>query len=242
MTQLDAKNIAWQRSDYAQQLFAAERLILELAMRQAVGPSTLQIGGMLDESVVMDCDLPFLIRSSFRPSNTDKVVDMYSDPAFLPFAPESFSTVVLPHVIEGHELPHQVLREAHRVLQHEGHLVLSGFNPFSILGAQRWLHKRAAFKGQYYSARRVIDWLQLLGFDVVAKATYQYAPLSKSPRTRKSMQFLESVGHRLLPMTGGGYMITAKRRDVGMTLVGKVKYKNSKRARLATSAAKAALK
>ena len=95
MPQLDTKNIAWQRSEYAQQLFAAEHDVLELAMRQAVGPSTLQIGGMLDESVVKGCDLPFLIRSSFRPSNTDKVVDMYSDPAFLPFAPESFSTVAV---------------------------------------------------------------------------------------------------------------------------------------------------
>ena len=120
--------------------------------------------------------------------------------------------------------------------------MLSGFNPVSLLGVQRWVNKRAAFTGHYYTARRVIDWLQLLGFEVVAKSTYQYAPVSKSQRIRKSMKFLESVGHRWLPMTGGGYMITAKRRRVGTTLVGKVKYNRSKPARLTTSAAKAALK
>ena len=242
MAQLESKNTVWQSSDYARQVFETERSFLELAMRQALGPSTLQVGGMLDESVIEDCDLPYLVRSSANMNNFGDVIDMHADPAFLPFAPESFSTVVLPHVLEGHELPHQVLREAHRVLRPEGHLVLSGFNPISLLGTQRWLNRRAVFKGHYYSAKRVIDWLQLLGFDVVASAAYQYAPLSKSERIRKSTQFLESIGDRWLPMTGGGYMITAKRRDVGMTLVGKVKNKKSKRASLATSPVKTALK
>ncbi len=242
MTQLESKNTVWQNSEYAQQLFAAERHVLELAMRQALGPSTLQIGGMLDESVIADCDLPYLVRSSIKMNNFGDTIDMHADPAFLPFAPESFSTVVLPHVLEGHKLPHQVLREAHRVLRSEGHLVLSGFNPISLIGMQRWLSRRAVFDGNYYSAKRVIDWLQLLGFDVVASAPYQYSPLSKSERIRKSTQFLESIGDRWLPMTGGGYMITAKRRDVGMTLVGKLKSKKSKRASLATSPVKTALK
>jgi len=242
MTQFEIKNADWQRSEYALNLFASERQALQLAMRQALGPSTLQIGGMLDESVVSDCDLPYLLRSSANMSNVDDVVDLRADPAFLPFAPESFSTVILPHVLEGHKLPHQVLREAHRVLRAEGHLVLSGFNPISLLGMQRWVNAHAVFRGNYYTARRVIDWLQLLGFDVVASSAYQYAPLSKSQRIRRSTHFLESIGDRWLPMTGGGYMITAKKRDVGMTLVGKLKFKKNNRAKLAASPAKTALK
>ena len=82
----------------------------------------------------------------------------------------------------------------------------------------------------------------MLGFDVVASMPYQYAPLSKNQRIRKSFQFLESIGDRWLPMAGGGYMITAKRRDLGMTLVGKLKYKKPKPGRLATSPVKTALK
>ena len=242
MAQSEPKNTVWQHSEYAQHLFASERAALELAMRQALGPSTLQIGVRLDESVIVDCDLPYLVRSSESLSDSDDSVDMHADPAFLPFAPGSFSTVVLPHVLEDHELPHQVLREAHRVLRSDGHLVLSGFNPVSLLGMQRWLNRRAVLMGNYYGAKRVIDWLQLLGFEVVASAAFQYAPLSKSDRIRKSTQFLESIGDRWLPMTGGGYMITAKRRDVGMTLVGKLKSKKSKRPNLATSPVKTALK
>lgn len=242
MTCLETKNAGWQGTDYARQLFASERNALQLAMRQALGPSTLKIGEMLDESVIIDCDLPFLVRSGDNKSNFNTALDVHADPAFMPFSPESFSTVVLPHVLEGHKIPHQVLREAHRVLRPEGHLVLSGFNPISLLGAQRWLNHRGAFYGNYYSARRVIDWLQLLGFEIVASAAYQYAPLSKNQRIRKSTQFLESIGDRWLPMTGGGYMITAKKRDVGTTLVGKLKFKKNKRARLATSPVKTALK
>ena len=242
MTQLETKNKAWLHSDYARQVFTTECKALELAMRQALGPSTLQIGRRLDESVIENCDLPFVVRSSADVSDFGDSTELVADPAFLPFAPESFSTVVLPHVLEGHELPHQVLREAHRVLRSEGHLVLSGFNPMSLLGIHRWLNRRAVFNGNYYTARRVIDWLQLLGFDVVASMPYQYAPLSKNQRIRKSFQFLESIGDRWLPMAGGGYMITAKRRDLGMTLVGKLKYKKTKPGRLATSPVKTALK
>ena len=149
MTQLETKNKAWLHSDYARQVFTTECKALELAMRQALGPSTLQIGRRLDESVIENCDLPFVVRSSANVSDFGDSNELLADPAFLPFAPESFSTVVLPHVLEGHELPHQVLREAHRVLRSEGHLVLSGFNPMSLLGIQRWLNRRAVFNGNY---------------------------------------------------------------------------------------------
>jgi len=149
--------------------------------------------------------------------------DLIADPAFLPLEANSFSTVLLPHVLEGSPYPHQVLREAHRVLMHEGYIVLTGFNPYSLLGLQNLMYKKAVFNGRYYTVKRVIDWLRLLGFDVVASAMYQYSPLSSKPGVNKTFNFLESVGDRWLPMTGGGYMITAKKRDLKPTLVGRVK-------------------
>lgn len=215
----------WFSSQYARQYFDAERAHVDSAIRQAIGPKVLQVGSLLDQKVVDDFDLPFLIRSTGVERTN---ADLIADPAFLPLASESFSTVLLPHVLEGNRLPHQVLREAHRVLMYEGYLVLTGFNPVSFIGLQNLLYRKAVFNGRYYTVRRVVDWLQLLGFEVVASSMYQYSPLSSKLRVNKVFNFLEAAGDRWLPMMGGGYMITAKKRGEQMTMVGKVSRKSKR--------------
>ena len=55
-----------------------------------------------------------------------------ADPLQLPLASQSVDLVVLPHVLETHNNPHQVLRESERVLMPEGQLVVSGFNTVSL--------------------------------------------------------------------------------------------------------------
>jgi len=195
----------------------------------------LQLGHIIEQSVVDEVDFPQLVVAQVDKTRSDNA-SLVIDPAFLPFAPNSLSSVLLPHVLEGHELPHQVLREAHRVLMSEGHLVLTGFNPVSFIGLQRLVRRRAVYDGHYYTVRRVADWLQLLGFEMVGSAMFQYAPLSKSQRVRKYLAFLNSVGDRWLPMIGGGYMIVAKKRDPGMNLVGRIRFRRSKRRKLVSAA------
>lgn len=215
--------IDWHNSDYAQQYYARERPFLNAGLRQSVGPCVLQVGQLLDQSILDDLELPYLLRAD---CNQNDVTDAVLDPAFLPFAPDSFSTVILPHVLETHGMHYQILREAHRVLQNEGHIVLTGFNPHSLMGLQRLIRPSAACFGHYYSIRRVVDWLQLLGFEVVTSSMFQYAPLSKGQGLRKAFNFFESVGKRWLPMTGGGYMVSAKKRDAGYTMVGRLHNRN----------------
>lgn len=242
MKQTPASSKDWRSGVYAEQYFDCERRHLDSALRQAAGPAALQLGDILEQMVVDDLDLPCLFRlSSDTGISASPGSDLFADAAFLPFPEKSLTTVLLPHVLEQHSLPHQVLREAHRVLQPEGHLVLSGFNPYSLIGLQNKIFKRAVLKGQYYSSKRVTDWLQLLGFEVVGNAMYQYAPLSKNQRTRKALNFLEAGGSRWFPMFSGAYMITAKKKDVGMTMIGRVKYRTPKR-KFATAPAKVSLK
>src|SRR5690554_1708857 len=59
-----------------------------------------------------------------------------ADPENLPFDTQSIDLLVLPHVLECSSNPHQVLREAERVLMPEGRVVISGFNPWSLWGAR----------------------------------------------------------------------------------------------------------
>ena len=55
-----------------------------------------------------------------------------ADPLQIPLASQSVDLVVLPHVLEGHPNPHDVLREVERVLMPEGQVVISGFNTASL--------------------------------------------------------------------------------------------------------------
>ena len=234
----------WHESKYAEQYFAVEREFLSIGLRSAVGPCVLQLGNILDTSVIDSFDLPYVVKTKCHVSNkasdelpTTNDEQVWADPAFLPFDVDSFSTVLAPHILELHKLPHQVLREAHRVLMPEGHIVITGFSPSSLVGLQRLIFKRAVPPGRYYTVRRVIDWLQLLGFEVTASAMFQYAPLSQTAGVTKIFAFLESIGDRWLPMAGGAYMITAKKRVVNYNLVTKPA-RNIKKRKLVAATAK----
>src|SRR5437868_1334595 len=55
-----------------------------------------------------------------------------ADPLQLPLASQSVDLIALPHVLEFHHNPHEVLREAERVLMPEGQVIISGFNTVSL--------------------------------------------------------------------------------------------------------------
>ncbi len=239
------KGGTWASSLHGDVYFAAERPHFDAGVRQIIGPSTLQVGSMLDQSVIDDLELPFLLKAQLGPTpsaHSRSEADLAADPAFLPFEPETFNTVLLPHVLEAHFLPHQVLREAHRVLAGEGCVLITGFNPSSFLGLQRWLRPRAALPGRYYTPGRVIDWLNVLGFEVVASSMFQYSPISSKPKVTKMFGFLESVGDRWLPMFGGGYMIAAKKKVFNGNVIGRTKLARRQRQVAVTASAKSSSK
>ena len=66
-----------------------------------------------------------------------------ADPLQLPLASQSVDLVVLPHVLEGHPNPHDVLREVERVLMPEGQVVISGFNTASLWRVRQLLRAAA---------------------------------------------------------------------------------------------------
>ncbi len=93
-------------------------------------------------------------------------MDLRADAHVLPLASGSVDVVVLVHQLEFTPRPHQVMREAARVLAPEGHMLVLGFNPISLWGLRRVLSARSAsapWRGRYLTGQRVIDWLLLLG-------------------------------------------------------------------------------
>jgi SAM-dependent methyltransferase len=147
------------------------------------------------------------------------------DYAELPFATQSLDLVLLPHVLEFSQEPHQVLREVERVLIPEGQLIICGFNPASMWGA-RQMAARLVKKpflpqsGEFISVPRLKDWLKLLNMEVHPGHFGGYAPPCNTERWLQRFEFMERMGARWWPYLGGIYIVQAIKRVKGMRLIG----------------------
>jgi SAM-dependent methyltransferase len=144
----------------------------------------------------------------------------------LPFVSQSIDLVVMPHILEFSEEPHQVLREVDRVLVPEGHVIITGFNPASLWGMRQAMARLGATPflpkdGQFISLPRIKDWLKLLSLEASRGRFGCYLPWSRSERWLARWAFMEKAGDRWWPVLGSVYMLTAVKRVRGMRLVGK---------------------
>ena len=144
----------------------------------------------------------------------------------LPFDSDSLDLIVLPFMLEAHPDPHQVLREAYRVLRPEGQLLILGLNPLSLWGVRNYLGRLATpdkigfpWPGNYLSVLRLKDWLNLLDFEVARGHFGCYAPPCRSESTYTHMNWLELAGNRWWAFAGACYALTALKRVPGMTLL-----------------------
>ena len=139
----------------------------------------------------------------------------------LPFACDSLDLVLLPHVLEFSDNPHQIIREVERVLMPEGSLIISRFNPFSLWGLHRALGRKQGYpwSGQFIALPRMKDWLALLGFEVVGGRFAVYTPPLHQAKWLDRFTFMEKAGDRWWAMSGGVYFLHAVKRVPGMRLI-----------------------
>jgi SAM-dependent methyltransferase len=145
-----------------------------------------------------------------------------ADPLQLPLASQSVDLVVLPHVLEGHPNPHDVLREVERVLRPEGQVVISGFNTISLWRARQLFasrHNGAPWDAKFIGLLRLREWLRVLGFDLNGGKFGCYAPPFRNEVWLKRFAFMEKAGARWWPVTGGVYVVRAVKRVHAMRIV-----------------------
>ncbi len=145
-----------------------------------------------------------------------------SDYTALPVAASVVDLVVLPHVLEFSPHPHQILREVERILMPDGHLLISGLNPWSLWGIRRTLagaEDTWPWQGEYISLLQLKDWLTLLGFEVTAGRMGCYAPPFAQSKWLRRCGFMEAAGNRWWPFAGGVYFLQAVKRVVGMRVI-----------------------
>lgn len=147
---------------------------------------------------------------------------VYTDIHDLPLQSSSVDLVLLPHVLEFDDNPHQILREVERILVPEGQVVVTGFNPYSLWGVRRSFgaaRRSMPWCGRYISVSRLRDWFALLGFETRGGVFGCYAPTVSQEKWLRRWEFIEYAGDRWWPFAGAIYVFQAIKRVNGMRLI-----------------------
>ena len=206
----------WLETPCGQYLLQWERGQIDSAVEDVFGFNAIQIGlPQFDCLQANRIPLRFCIGG-------EQSAALYCDPAALPIASQSIDLIVLPHVLEFSDTPHQILREAERVLRAEGQIIIAGFNPLSFWGLKRMLRgKRGGYPwcGSFIGLLRLRDWLKLLGFELNGGRFGCYAPPFSKTAWLQRFAFMEHAGDRWWPICGGVYVVRAIKRVHGMRML-----------------------
>jgi len=201
-------------------LHAQEQALYDQAVADLFGFNAVQMGGM-PMDLLRNSRIPhqYKVTDLYEMGQSN---DLYSCDDFLPFANMSLDLLLLPHRLEFSERPHQTLREAERVMMHEGHLLISGFNPISTWGVKSGLMKmftrqdKFPWSGKFIGLNRMKDWLALMGFEIISVEMRCHVPPFDKESWHQRFAFMDKLSQRCCAMLGGVYFIVAKKRVVSM--------------------------
>ena len=213
---LSKLDTGWFETPLGQHLLFRERRYFDNAVSDVFGFNAVQVG-LPQIDFLRNSRIPLRVTCA-----VESTAQVRSDPMFLPFESQSLDLLLLPHVLEFSANPHQVLREAERVLRPEGRLVLAGFNPRSLWGLARRLQggeRGYPWNGSFLNISRVKDWMVLLGLEVAAGSMCCYRPPINRENWLRRLRFMEPAGDRWWAMGGGVYFLQAVKRVQGMNII-----------------------
>jgi SAM-dependent methyltransferase len=200
-----------------------EKACLNDLLPKLFGYYLIQLGmaGSLDE-VMGECKIGSCLVLATEKSSDPVRMDAQISIPQLPIATESVDAVLLPHTLDFSPNPHQVLREAERILIPDGRIIITGFNPWSSWGLYKLLFQRKGkipWCGQFISQYRLQDWLRLLNFNVEITKPVMYRPPLKSEAMLDRLQFMEKANPKYFSLVSAGYVVQAVKRVTTYTPV-----------------------
>ena len=190
---------------------------LESLLRPIFGYQGLQLGTIGEQRFLEHAGL---LRCFYLGANAEqKPVDLSGNVLDLPIASDTINLLAIPHTLEFCRDPHQLLREADRVLTHDGYLLLQGFNPLSSWGLMRscrsW-QNTPPWNGRFYAQARINDWLSLLNLHVVERRQFFMRPPFAHEGLLRRLAFMEKL-QPWLGFVGGTYLILARKQSRPIT-------------------------
>jgi SAM-dependent methyltransferase len=210
----------WFLSPLGQELLVLEQRLLLGVLPDLFGYHAVQLGQITPHGLLNGSRILHKVVLDKQPQLLEGVSVLAALPQQLPFANDSIDLVLVHHLLEVAYRPQAILREAARVVIPEGHLLIVGFNQWSLWGL--WYFCRMPWSSLPYiphslSVRRLHDWLNLLGFEIVGVETCYFGPPIKQHKLRPYFLWLEALGKRYWPQSGGSYVILAQKKTSCIT-------------------------
>jgi SAM-dependent methyltransferase len=145
--------------------------------------------------------------------------DISCDLQFLPFETNSIDLIICPHTLEFTPNHHIFLQECYRILIPKGKIIVSNFNPRSLLavfGKANPILKQI----NYISVSNLQQQLSTLNFNICGGKFFNYLPPFNSNKYLHYFEFFNKIGDRWFPTFANSYALVASKDVVTPTFVG----------------------
>lgn len=209
----------WFESALGRILLEQEKRWVSARLETAFGYYLLQLSALVKQDLAQDSHIRhcFQLAPDGALPNCGSALSRYQA---LPLPSSSVDVVILHHVLEFSQQPHQVLREAHRVLMPQGLLLVICINPWSLFGLRTQVLaklKSAAWQGRSIGAGRMLDWLSLLDFRASPlHRGFHHIPV-QAPKLLQRFNPLWQAAERFSAPGGGVYLIEARKQVTTLT-------------------------
>lgn len=138
----------------------------------------------------------------------------------LPFPPNSFDTIIMPHILEFASKPKTIMTETWQTLAPEGHLIIIGFNPWSFNNLWHFFDKtkiNLPAWATFYSASKIYQWLRNDYYEIAHHCHFHYLPLSTAEHHGMKWMSFEKLANGLLLNCGSLYLLVLKKSLIPLT-------------------------
>lgn len=209
----------WLAQFLGQQVLLAEQDFLLKTLAKYFGKHALLIGALQQHLLLETTAMPYQTLLTTLGHRKLSLPTIQSGLKELPIGSGSVDLVLVPHTLEQLDHAQHLLSEACRIVKPQGHIVILGFNPFSIWGAQKWFAKLNPphWCQHFIPPSTIIKWLKLADFELIKQDKLIFRPPITHPALYHKLKFLEWFGQKCYKPLGAVYILIAKAKVIPLT-------------------------